>query len=304
MQRYAGFNLTSSKLQVTEVEVKNNQIELVNVDEVYLNEEINFENDKISKIGALLQSAYQELQLNSSLNPNYISFCLPLDLFSIIQLPFDNRISYQEAIEDFRIQYAILFPFREEEVTLKFYEVEPNQLSKFNTAIVFGIETSFLNLIENFSKENQLKLLFIDNPITSSNLALNSSNSVLCKGYYLNIYLQKKFFAYSLNFNQKVIRIKTFNYNRIGDLPEILNQELNDEIFSKINSDSINASFISGDEISSNLVSLLRKSLNLDFILFNPFDKLQIRKELYDNKLFLKKYNSFAPSLGIALRLN
>lgn len=304
MQRYAGFNLTSSKLQVTEVEVKNNQIELVNVDEVYLNEEINFENDKISKIGALLQSAYQELQLNSSLNPNYISFCLPLDLFSIIQLPFDNRISYQEAIEDFRIQYSILFPFRKEEITLKFYEVEPNQLSKFNTAIVFGIETSFLNLIENFSKENQLKLLFIDNPITSSNLALNSSNSVLCKGYYLNIFLQKKFVAYSLNFNQKVIRIKTFNYNRIGDLPEILNQELNDEIFSKINSDSINASFISGDEISSNLVSLLRKSLNLDFILFNPFDKLQIRKELYDNKLFLKKYNSFAPSLGIALRLN
>ncbi len=300
---FAGFNLTSSKLQYVEVSVNDKQIELLNVNEVFLNEEINFENDKISKIGALIQSAYEELQLNNQINPKFVSFTLPLDLFSIVQLPLDDRLSVQEAIEDFRIQYSILFPFREN-LLIKYYEVEPNALNNNDSAIVFGIENKFIECINNFAKDNELKILFIDNPLTSANLSLLSSNSVLCKGYYLSIYIQKKNIAYTLSFNQKILRMKSFYFTRIGDLPEILNAEFNQEIFSKIDFDSLSASFISGDEVSPNLVSLLRKSLNIDFILFNPFEKLKTRPEIFDNKFFLKKYNSFSSALGIALRLN
>jgi len=302
-ENFAGFNLTSSKLQVVEIAVVDNQVELVNVDEAFLNEEINFENDKISKIGALLQSAYEELQLNSNLNPKFVSFCLPIELFSIVQLPLDERLSYQEAIEDFRFQFSILFPYKSN-LTIKYYSVEPNALNKDLSAVVFGVENSFLELIDNFAKNNGLKLIFVDNAHTASNLSLINSNSALCKGYYISIYIQKKIISYNLSFNQKILRMKSFTYNRIGDLPELLNSEFEQEIFSKINSESLSASFISGDEISPNLVSLLRKSLNIDFILFNPFDKLKTRSELFENKLFLKKYNSFSSALGIALRLN
>ncbi len=302
-ENFAGFNLTSSKLQVVEIAVVDNQVELVNVDEAFLNEEINFENDKISKIGALLQSAYEELQLNSNLNPKFISFCLPIELFSIVQLPLDERLSYQEAIEDFRFQFSILFPYKSN-LTIKYYSVDPNALNKDLSAVVFGVENSFLELIDNFAKNNGLKLFFVDNAHTASNLALINSNSVLCKGYYLSIFIQKKIISYNLSFNQRILRMKSLTYNRIGDLPEILNSEFEQEIFSKINSESLSASFISGDEISPNLVSLLRKSLNIDFILFNPFDKLKTRSELFENKFFLKKYNSFSSALGMALRLN
>lgn len=302
--RYAGFNLTSSKLQIVEISVADNQIELLNIDEVYLNEELNFEKEKISKIGALLQSAYEELQMKSPLNPKYISFSLPFELFAIAHLPFDNRLSHQELIEDFRLQFSILFPFVENELTIKYYELDSSKLNNTNSAIIFGIENKYLELIANFAKNNELKLLFVDNPLSATNLSVLNSNSILCKGYFLNIYIQKKIIAYSLSFNKKVLRMKAFNYNRIGDIPELLNREFGEEIFSKINSDLLNASFISGDEISTNIVSLLRKSLNIDFILFNPFDKLKLRPELLENKLYLKKYNSFAPALGIALRLN
>jgi hypothetical protein len=302
-ENFAGFNLTSSKLQLVEVAVIENQLELLNVDEAFLNEEINFENDKISKIGALLQSAYEELQLNNKLNPRFVSFCLPIELFSIVQLPLDERLSYQEALEDFRFQFSILFPYRSN-LSIKYYSIEPNALNKNLSAVVFGIENTFIELIDNFTKNNGLKLFFIDNAHSASNLALINSNSILCKGYYLSIYIQKKNISYNLSFNQKILRMKSFNYNRIGDLPELLNSEFEQEIFSKINVESLSASFISGDEISPNLVSLLRKSLNIDFILFNPFDKLKTRTELFDNKFFLKKYNSFSSALGIALRLN
>lgn len=302
-ESFAGFNLTSSKLQVAEVSASDNQVELINVDEVFLNEEINFESDKISKIGALIQSAYEELQLNTKLNPKFVSFCLPLELFSIVQLPLDERISNLEAKEDFHLQYSLLFPYTDK-LNIKYYEVEQNALNKNHSAIVFGIERSFIEMIDSFAKKNGLKLLFIDNAHTASNIALNSSNSILCKGYYLSIFIQKKNVSYIFSFNQKMLSMKSFYYNRIGDLPEILSSEFNQKIFSKINIDSLNASFISGDEISPNLVSLLRKSLNIDFIQFNPFDKLKTRPELFENKFFLKKYNSFSSALGIALRLN
>lgn len=303
-ERYAGFNFTSSKLQAVEVTIADNQVELINVDEVYLNEEINFEKDKISKIGALLQSAFLELQINSKLNPKYISFCLPFELFSIAHLPFDNRLSGQELIEDFRLQFSVLFPFLENEFTIKYFEVEPGLFSKSNSAIIFGIERKYLELIDDFANNNNLKLLFVDNPHTAANISILSSNSILCKGYYLNIYIHKKVISYSLSYNQKVLLMKSFYFNRIGDIPEILNKELNESIFSKINSDSLIASFIAGEEVSSNLVSLLRKSLNIDFILFNPFDKIKLNSKLLENKLYLKKYNSFASALGISLRLN
>jgi Tfp pilus assembly PilM family ATPase len=303
-ESYAGFNLTSSKLQFVEIAVSDNHIELVNIDEVYLNEDINFEKDKISKIGALIQSAYQEILLNTTANPKFSSFCLPLDLFSSAQLPLDRRLSTDEALEDYKFQFSILFPYLDDDLIIKFYEVDKNQLNKHDSAIVIGLEKKYLELIDNFAKDNELKLLFVDNPHTASNLSLFSSNSILCKGYHINIYIQKKIISYSISFNQQLLKMKVFNYNRIGDIPEILNNEFYNEIFSKIDSESISASFISGDEVSSNLVSLLRKSMNIDFMLFNPFEKLNVRKDLYENKIFLKKYNSFSPALGIALRLN
>lgn len=299
-----GFNLTCSKLQAIEIAISDNQIELFNINEVYLNEEINFEKDKNSKIGALIHSAYQELQINSPLNPKFISFCLPTKIFSIAQLPFDKRLSYQELLLDFKIQFSLLFPFRDDDLIIKFYEVEPNILQKYNSAIVIGIEKKYIDLIDNFAQNNKLKLVYIDMPDTSANLSILSSNGILCKGYYLSIYIQKNIFSYSFSFNQKTLKFKTFDYNRIGDIPDILNSELNQSIFPFINIDNLTAVFISGDEISTNLVSLLRKSLNFDLIYFNPFEKIKLNSNLYDNKFYLKKYNSFASALGIALRLN
>jgi len=43
--------------------------------------------------------------------------------------------------------------------------------------------------------------------------------------------------------------------------------------------------------------------LGLDFILFNPFDKIRPLPQLYENKYYLEKYNSFAPAAGIAFRI-
>jgi hypothetical protein len=50
-------------------------------------------------------------------------------------------------------------------------------------------------------------------------------------------------------------------------------------------------------------VPTLKKVLGLDFILFNPFDKIRPIPDLYESKLYLEKYNSFASAAGIAFRI-
>ena len=45
-ENHIGFNISSSKLQVVEVNYLGDQFKLVNVDETYFNDQIDFENDR------------------------------------------------------------------------------------------------------------------------------------------------------------------------------------------------------------------------------------------------------------------
>lgn len=74
---HLGFNISSSKLQVVEVNYVGEQFRLVNVDEAYFNDPIDFENDKETKISALLQGAFDELIIKKNFNSNSASFTLP-----------------------------------------------------------------------------------------------------------------------------------------------------------------------------------------------------------------------------------
>ena len=66
-ENHAGFNISSSRLQMVEVNFKSDQFHLENVDEVYFNEPLDFTHDKETKINSLLQSAYNELLIRKAL---------------------------------------------------------------------------------------------------------------------------------------------------------------------------------------------------------------------------------------------
>src|ERR1035438_3985362 len=84
-ENHAGFNISSSRLQVVEINFKSDQFLLENVDEAYFNERLNLEFDKETKINSLLQSAYNEILIRKPFKCNFVSFTVPLDLFHIMQ---------------------------------------------------------------------------------------------------------------------------------------------------------------------------------------------------------------------------
>jgi Tfp pilus assembly PilM family ATPase len=64
----------------------------------------------------------------------------------------------------------------------------------------------------------------------------------------------------------------------------------------------IDAAYISGDEISNSFMERISEKTDINFLMFNPFSKLQLDPNVLDNKYYLLKNSSFSPAVGISIR--
>jgi Tfp pilus assembly PilM family ATPase len=303
-ENHAGLNISSSKLQLVEINYEDEQFRLVNIDEAYFNDPIDLENDKDTKISALLQGAFDELLINKPLKAESISFTLPFELFHVMQVPYDNTLLYQDMIEQFRWEFSVLYPYiSTKNLVLQYMEIEKNSFNIMPTSIVFGIQRKYLQMLHNFCRKNNLKLKFIDNLHIAAERALSVCNALIYKGLTLSIYFNNRFLSILYAFNGKPISFKIIPLNDASEIMEHLLRETKPTPSLKIERNQIEAAFICGDEISGSVVRTLNKTLGLDFILFNPFDKIKPASNLFDNKFYLEKYNSFSSAAGIAFRL-
>lgn len=303
-ENHAGFNISSSKLQVVEINHEGEQFKLVNLDEAYFNDPINLETDKDTKISALLQGAYDELLIKKSLKATSISFTLPFELFHIMQVPYDNTLLYQDMIEQFKWELSVLYPYLStKNLVIQYIEIEKNAFNLMPSSIVFGIQRKYLQMLSGFCQQNNLKLKFIDNLHIAAERALSVGNALVYKGLTLSIYFNNKFLSILYAFNGKPIYFKVIPLNDASEIMEHLLRETKPSPSLKVERSQIEAAFICGDEISGSVVQTLNKTLGLNFILFNPFDKIKPSPSLYDSKLYLEKFNSFSSAAGIAFRL-
>lgn len=303
-ENHAGFNISSSKLQVVEINHEDEQFKLVNLDEAYFNDPISLENDKDTKISALLQGAFDELLIKKPLKATSISFTLPFELFHIMQIPYDNTLLYQDMVEQFKWEFSVLFPYISiKNLVIQYIEIEKNSFNLMPSSIVFGIQRKYLQMLGGFCSKNNLKLKFVDNLHIAAERALSVSNALVYKGLTLSIYFNNRFLSILYAFNGKPIYFKVIPLNDASEIMEHLLRETKPSPSLKVERSQIEAAFICGDEISGSVVQTLNKTLGLNFILFNPFDKIKPSPSLYDNKLYLEKYNSFSSAAGIAFRL-
>ncbi len=304
-ENHAGFNFTDSKLQVVEVNYIDDQFRLVNVDEINFEEQFDFEHDQDIKLSTLLQGAFQKLNLRKKLNSNSVSFTLPLEVFYTAQLPYDTSLLYQDLIEEFKWELSVLYPFlQEKDLVLQYYEVPKNQFNENDSAIVFGLQRKYLQILDNFCKKNSLKLKFVDHPHIAAEKALTVVNINSLRALNLSIYLVKDFISLLFSFNSKPISLKTIPLNDQSEITDILMKEISGASGLKISASQISSVFISGINVSNNSVQTLKKALGIDFIVFNPFDKIRPVPDLYESKQYLENYNSYSSAAGIVFRLS
>ena len=303
-ENHIGFNISSSKLQIVEVNYIGDQFKLVNVDETYFNDTIDFENDRETKISALLQGAFDELLIKKNFNSNSASFTLPFELFHTMQMPYDTTLLYQDLLDEFKWELSVIYPYiSTKNLVLQYFEIDKGPFNETSSALVFAVQRRYLQMLDGFCKKNNLKLKFIDNLHIAAERSLSVSNAIVYKGLTLSVYFNNKFLSLFYAFNGKPLYFKVIPLNDAGQITEHLIKETSQSSILTVQRSQIEAAFISGDEISPAIVQTLKKVLGLDFIPFNPFDKIRPVPDLYESKLYLEKYNSFSSAAGIAFRI-
>jgi Tfp pilus assembly PilM family ATPase len=301
---HAGFSISSSRLQVVEVNFKSGQFYLENVDEAFFNESLNLETDKETKVISLLQGALNELLIRKPLKSNYVSFTLPLDLFHIMQVPYDNTLLNQDLTEEFRWEFSVLYPYLHvNDLVIQYIEIEKNNLTESGTALVIALPRKYLQLIHNFCEHNKLKIRFIDNAHIASDRALFVNSVKVDRGLVLSIYFSDKNLSVIFSYDSKPVYLKTITLNDASEITTVLLNEINNNNFIKINKNNVENAFITGEDISRSLVKSLSMVTGINFIFFNPFEKITPGENLNENNFYLEKYNAFSPAAGIALRL-
>lgn len=303
-ENHAGFNISSSRLQLVEINFKSDQFQLENVDEAYFNEPLNLMLDKETKINTLLQSAYNELIIRKPLKSNFVSFTLPLDLFHIMQIPYENTLLNQDLIEEFRWEYSILYPYLPiSNFVIQYIEIDKNKINEAGSAIVIALPRKFLQIIHNFCTHNKLKIRFIDNAHIASDRALYVNNVLIDKGLILSVYFSDNNLSVIFSYDSKPVYLKTIQLEDAGKITQILLDEINNNQYLKVNKIFIENAFIAGEDLSVSLIKSLSDTIGLNFKFFNPFEKIKPETNLLHNKCYVEKYNSFSPAAGIALRL-
>ena len=304
IENHAGFTISSTKLQVVEIIYKDGKFILETVDEAYFSEPLKLENDKETKISALLQGAFNELLIKKPLKSSTVSFTLPFELFNVIQVPYDNTLLYQDLIEEFRWELSVLYPYSViKDFVIQYIDVEKNNIINYNSAIVIGIERKFLKIINNFCRDNNLHLKFVDNVHLASERALSLSNPLNSSGIVLSVYFTAKNLSVLYTYGSKPIYFNVIPLNDAGEIPALLLSETSGRNTFDIKRELIEKAFITGEEISDTVIQTLRNTLGIDFAKFNPFEKIKPNPELFDNKYYSEKYYSFSPATGIAIRV-
>jgi len=227
-----------------------------------------------------------------------------MELFNLMQIPYDNSLLHQDLVEEFKWEFSLQYPFMQpEDLVIQYLEVERNDFVPYNTAIIYAVQRKYLQFIENFCRNNNLRLKFIDNIHSASERALTLSYSPFSKGLILSVYFNNRFLSVLYSLDGKPVYQRVLPLNDASEVPTYLLSETSAKENFSISRGIIEKAYITGDDISGAIVESLGNILRIEFHHFNPFAKIKPEQSLYENKNFIERSNSFSSAAGVAYRL-
>ncbi|RPI68506.1 MAG: hypothetical protein EHM47_14440, partial [Ignavibacteriales bacterium] len=222
---HAGFNITSSKIQLVEINFKDSGYILQNVDEVYFDERLNLTQDKETKIISVLQASFNEIILRNRVNSRSASFTLPPEIFYNVQIPYDNTLMYNDLYEDIKWQLSVLFPdVFINDLVIRHIEIPGNKITGYDTLLISAVKRKYLHWLKYFCEENSLKIKFIDNSHFASERALTSTQNIT-ENISLSLYISSRYLSFIFSLNGKPFLFKTASYNSADEIPQIILRE-------------------------------------------------------------------------------
>ncbi len=295
-----GISISNIKIQLTEIIKKQNQIFLSNLDEVYLNEEINFESDKETKITSLLHAAFEELSIKNQITSNNVSFSLPQELFISARLPIEHSLLHSDLTEEFRWQLSIMYPYLNwHDYVIQYSETEERGVKTQEHALVFALNRKFIKLLSSFCEKSNLKLKFVDHcHLAASNMLI--LNAVGVTKEKLSFYVSQKIFSLLISSHDKPIYYEDIPVKSVNEIPSMIREKLTELNKIRFN---FNEVFLFGDSASHTIAKVLAETVGIDFILVNPFANIIVNTNLMTNKYYSETNHFFCSSTGVSVRV-
>ncbi len=299
---HAGLNISGSKLQIVEIDYKEDQFILENVDEEYFSEFWTL-SDSETKIITILQRAYNEIILRKPLNSYYVSFSLPDDIFKILEIPFETALSNTDLKKHIDWELSVLFPNnRSEEFSCQFIEKDNILLNGRKNILLIIILKKYLKIFHKFTVRNNLKLKFVDNAHIAATSIISLENQDQIESKYLSVLVSEKTISVIVVQNGNPVYFKISNVKSASEIVNTIAEEIQKVSNHGIDYSQIVNFYISGESVSEYLLHAVKEKMGISLIKLNPFNVLKISETINENEIYRQKYNSFTPSTGIALR--
>ncbi len=302
-QNHAGINVTSSKIQLVEVNYKDDCFYLENADEEFFNEFINF-GSKETKIISVLQNAFNEIILRKPLNCNSVSFAFPHEFFRIIELPYEETLVKDDLLENIKWELSVLYPETlNEEMLIEPVQIPKNIGTKTAKIIIIAAFKRYIKIVHKFCVRNNLNLKYVDNVHTAANQLIAMEAVSNTDTLTATVFLGEKDFSFSILKNSFPIH---FSVNKFKNAADILNKIsiCREKISEKnIQANDIEKIYVFGDLVSDNFTAQLENLFNISVVRYNPFKRIKISGSLKNGEYISDKNNSFVSAAGIAFRL-
>ncbi len=286
---HVGINIAKNKLQLVEVVKEASNYCLENVDEIIFEKEFNFNSDN-SEIISILQASLNSLTERNPLKSKNISVTLPVNEFTLFEIPFDSALSPSALKEHLNWEYSILFPTHDiSEKIIRSHKLYSND--KQSRILVIAVSKLLIELIFNFATENNLNLKFVDISHFASDALINFSNNKT-----LSIYIDDSHFSISSYINKQLKTIKVFE--EIEETSIITSIES----FMEVENIAYDNIFIAGSSEVDEQKIAIESKLDLTLEMFNPFKKIETSESFIQNAYYMNRPNSFSASAGIGFR--
>lgn len=298
---HVGINLASNKMQIVEIDFRDNKFYLENVDEEYFSE---IASPKLpeSKFISILQDAFNKLTSRKTLSTNLISFSLPIDFFKIVRIAYDNSMVRSDLFEHFKWELSVLFPqFAQEDFITQFIEHNENNSIDEKKVIIIGAVKAYIKSIHKFCVRNNLKLKFVDFAHIAANSIIKLNHKDNHSDTILSFYIADNWVSTVLLKGNTPLYIDNSIISSFEDAKEKLKISYS-KVVELIPSQEIKFNYLFGNSLSSQIVSDLENSIGISLKKVNPFN--QFNKSETTNSLILEDTSfTFSAATGIALRL-
>lgn len=299
---HAGINLTESKLQVVEINYRDDSFYLENVDQIIHTESFTPALEEEVAL-SILQKSYDRLNKRKQLITKNISFSLPNNFFKIFEIPYDDSLVKKDLLEHFKWELSILFPeSNPENFLLQHIEIDKSSFRSEKRAIVIAIDKNHVALLNKFCERNDLQLKFVDNVHLASNAFLYLEKPTINNEVCLTIYIDQKYSSLSGVEGVHPFYFKVLNPQSQNIFDELTAAITKMEEF-KLHLNDFKKVLLYGQDIAEEFENKLKAFFGLPLKKVNPFERLKVDEQLKNNPFYRIKYNSFTAAAGIAIRI-